>query len=79
MRPGILDANEGSLEYLVYSSALAGVAAQHGLTPVTDWGAPALEDFFDEVRPNRDSVEPLLPRRSCHEAGQLCKAPQHTC
>ena len=47
---GILDANEGSLEYLVYSSALAGVAAQHGLTPVTDWGAPELEDSFDEVR-----------------------------
>ncbi|KAK9822447.1 hypothetical protein WJX81_000844 [Elliptochloris bilobata] len=46
---GVQDANEGSLEYLVYASPLAAVAAQHGLTPLTDWGAPELEGFFDEA------------------------------
>ncbi len=50
--PGMQDENEGSLEYLVYSSTLAAVAAQHGLLPVTDWGSAELDtlDFFDEVR-----------------------------
>ncbi len=44
------DEKEGSLEYLVYASTLAAVAAQQGLTPVTDWGSPELDACFDEAR-----------------------------
>ena len=37
----------GSLEYLVYSNVLQGVAAQYGLRPVLDYQEPRLEDLFD--------------------------------
>ena len=44
------DEKEGLLEYLVYASTLAAVAAQQGLTPVTEWGSPELDACFDEAR-----------------------------
>ena len=58
----------------MYSSALAGVAAQHGLTPVTDWGAPELEDFFDEVRVLTEATLWGLRQRSCKGAEQSLSA-----
>jgi hypothetical protein len=40
---------EGSYEYLVFNNTLIGVAAKHGLRPLTDWGDPDLNECFDEV------------------------------
>jgi hypothetical protein len=40
---------EGSYEYLVFTSTLLGVAAKHGLVPVSDWDDPDLDACFDEV------------------------------
>jgi hypothetical protein len=41
---------QGSLEYLVYTNVLVGVAAQYGLKPVMDYGDPQLAALFDRVR-----------------------------
>jgi mRNA (guanine-N7-)-methyltransferase len=38
---------QGSLEYLVYTNVLVGVAAQYGLRPVLDYGDPQLAALFD--------------------------------
>lgn len=40
---------EGSYEYLVFNSTLLGVAAEHGLHPLTDWEDPELDACFDEA------------------------------
>jgi hypothetical protein len=40
----------GSLEFLVFTSALAKAAAAVGLHPVADYGNPALDALFEEVR-----------------------------
>ena len=41
------DSAAGSLEYLVFASAFAGLARTCGLEPVAAWGAPALEALLD--------------------------------
>ncbi len=33
----------------MFNNTLIGVAAKHGLTPLTDWGDPDLDYCFDEV------------------------------
>ena len=40
---------EGSYEYLVFNSTLLGVAAEHGLHPITDWEDPELDECFDQA------------------------------
>ena len=40
---------EGSYEYLVFNSTLLGVAAEHGLHPITDWEDPQLDECFDQA------------------------------
>lgn len=46
---------QGSYEYLVYSNALVGVAAQYGLKPVLDYADPQLAGLFDPA----DAGKPL--------------------
>ena len=41
--------DEGSYEYLVFNSTLLGVAAEHGLHPITDWEDPELDECFDQA------------------------------
>jgi mRNA (guanine-N7-)-methyltransferase len=64
---------EGSLEYLVYGSVLAGVAAQHGLRPVLNYQDPAMEGLFDpgdaaallkHFAPRFPGADPSLERAS---------------
>ncbi|EIE26052.1 hypothetical protein COCSUDRAFT_61044 [Coccomyxa subellipsoidea C-169] len=52
---GCVGAAEGSYEYLVFNSTLIGVAAKHGLEPITDWRDPELDDCFDEA----DAQKPI--------------------
>ena len=40
---------EGSYEYLVFNSTLLGVAAEHGLHPITDWEDPELDECFEQA------------------------------
>ena len=46
---GAAGASAGSLEYLVFFSAFAGVAAGVGLEPLGRWRAPALEALLEPV------------------------------
>ncbi|MEW5310554.1 MAG: hypothetical protein WDW38_002342 [Sanguina aurantia] len=41
------DESDGSLEYLVFTSALTAVAARHGLYPVAEYNDPHFEDLFE--------------------------------
>lgn len=74
---------EGSYEYLVFNSTLIGVAAKHGLKPLTDWGDAELDCCFDEVsgptpKAHASSVSDCLAREQACERLQCDVSAKHS-